>query len=49
MRKEGASGSSFWALPAKLVGEVESYGNVFRFCYVRGPEGNIVELAERLG
>ena len=34
---------------AELVGEVERYGNVFRLCYVRGPEGIIVELAERLG
>src|SRR5262249_31602617 len=34
---------------AALVGEVEPYGNVFRLCYVRGPEGIIVELAEKLG
>jgi catechol 2,3-dioxygenase-like lactoylglutathione lyase family enzyme len=33
----------------ELVGEVERYGDVFRLCYVRGPEGIIVELAERLG
>jgi catechol 2,3-dioxygenase-like lactoylglutathione lyase family enzyme len=31
-----------------LVGEVRDYGSVFRLCYVRGPEGLIVELAERL-
>ena len=30
-------------------GEVERYGNVFRLSYVRGPEGIIVELAERIG
>ena len=30
------------------VGEVCDYGNVFRLCYVRGPEGLIVELAERI-
>jgi catechol 2,3-dioxygenase-like lactoylglutathione lyase family enzyme len=30
-----------------LVGEVQAYGNVFRLVYVRGPEGLIVELAER--
>jgi catechol 2,3-dioxygenase-like lactoylglutathione lyase family enzyme len=32
----------------ELVGEVVSYENVYRLCYVRGPEGIIVELAERL-
>jgi catechol 2,3-dioxygenase-like lactoylglutathione lyase family enzyme len=32
-----------------LVGEACDYGNIFRLCYVRGPEGLIVELAERLG
>jgi hypothetical protein len=31
------------------VGEVESYQDVHRLCYVRGPEGIIVELAERIG
>jgi catechol 2,3-dioxygenase-like lactoylglutathione lyase family enzyme len=34
---------------AELVGEVENYGDVYRLCYVRGPEGIIVELAEKLG
>jgi catechol 2,3-dioxygenase-like lactoylglutathione lyase family enzyme len=33
----------------ELVGNVERYGNIFRLCYVRGPEGIIVELAERIG
>src|SRR5687768_8702451 len=33
---------------AELVGEVETYRDV-RVCYVRGPEGIIVELAERSG
>jgi catechol 2,3-dioxygenase-like lactoylglutathione lyase family enzyme len=32
---------------AELVGHVERYEDVFRLCYVRGPEGIIVELAER--
>jgi catechol 2,3-dioxygenase-like lactoylglutathione lyase family enzyme len=32
----------------ELVGEVERYGNVYRLCYLRGPEGIIVELAERI-
>ena len=30
------------------VGEVCDYGNVYRLCYVRGLEGLIVELAERI-
>jgi catechol 2,3-dioxygenase-like lactoylglutathione lyase family enzyme len=30
------------------VGEVQDYGNVYRLCYVRGPEGLIVELAEKI-
>jgi catechol 2,3-dioxygenase-like lactoylglutathione lyase family enzyme len=33
---------------AELVGEVERYGDSYRLCYVRGPEGIIVELAERV-
>jgi catechol 2,3-dioxygenase-like lactoylglutathione lyase family enzyme len=34
---------------AELVGEVETYEDVYRLCYLRGPEGIIVELAERIG
>jgi catechol 2,3-dioxygenase-like lactoylglutathione lyase family enzyme len=34
---------------AELVGEVVRYENSFRLCYVRGPEGIIVELAEKIG
>ena len=37
------------ALGAELVGEVESYRDIYRLCYLRGPEGIIVELAERIG
>jgi catechol 2,3-dioxygenase-like lactoylglutathione lyase family enzyme len=33
----------------ELVGELECYGDSYRLCYVRGPEGIIVELAEQLG
>jgi catechol 2,3-dioxygenase-like lactoylglutathione lyase family enzyme len=33
----------------ELVGEVVRYKDVYRLCYVRGPEGIIVELAEPLG
>jgi catechol 2,3-dioxygenase-like lactoylglutathione lyase family enzyme len=32
----------------ELVGEVERYEDIYRLCYVRGPEGIIVELAEQL-
>ena len=32
-----------------LVGEAQDYGTSYRLCYVRGPEGLIVELAEKLG
>jgi catechol 2,3-dioxygenase-like lactoylglutathione lyase family enzyme len=34
---------------AELLGELAQYENVYRLCYVRGPEGIIVGLAERLG
>jgi catechol 2,3-dioxygenase-like lactoylglutathione lyase family enzyme len=34
---------------AEFVGEVERYEDSYRLCYVRGPEGIIVELAERIG
>jgi catechol 2,3-dioxygenase-like lactoylglutathione lyase family enzyme len=37
------------ALGGELIGEVETYGGVYRLCYVRGPEGIIVELAEEIG
>jgi catechol 2,3-dioxygenase-like lactoylglutathione lyase family enzyme len=33
----------------ELVGELERYEDAYRLCYVRGPEGIIVELAERIG
>ena len=32
-----------------LVGDVGQYENVWRMAYVRGPEGIIVSLAERIG
>jgi catechol 2,3-dioxygenase-like lactoylglutathione lyase family enzyme len=34
---------------AKLVGEVTQYEDSYKLCYVRGPEGIIVALAEELG
>jgi catechol 2,3-dioxygenase-like lactoylglutathione lyase family enzyme len=33
----------------ELVGQLERYKDIYRLCYVRGPEGIIVELAEELG
>ena len=34
---------------AELVGEVVRYEDIYRLCYVRGPEGIILELAEKIG
>lgn len=34
---------------AELVGEVVQYEDKYRLCYIRGPEGLIVALAEQLG
>jgi catechol 2,3-dioxygenase-like lactoylglutathione lyase family enzyme len=34
---------------AQLVDEVVQYQDVYRLCYVRGPEGILVGLAEQLG
>lgn len=34
---------------AELLGEVTRYENRFKLCYIRGPEGIIVALAEELG
>ncbi|WP_207946020.1 VOC family protein [Actinomadura sp. 7K534] len=34
---------------AELVGEVARYGDGHRLCFVRGPEGIVVGLAEQLG
>jgi catechol 2,3-dioxygenase-like lactoylglutathione lyase family enzyme len=34
---------------AEVVGEVVQYEDVYRLCYVRGPEGILVGLAEQIG
>ncbi|MEK8228803.1 VOC family protein [Oerskovia sp. M15] len=34
---------------AELVGEIVRYEDAYRLCYLRGPEGIIVALAEELG
>lgn len=36
-------------LGAKVVDEVVNYENVYRLCYIRGPEGILIGLAEELG
>jgi predicted enzyme related to lactoylglutathione lyase len=33
---------------AQLVGEVVQYENAYRLCYIRGPEGILIGLAEEL-
>lgn len=33
---------------AQLVGEVVQYGNAYRLCYIRGPEGLLIGLAQEL-
>jgi catechol 2,3-dioxygenase-like lactoylglutathione lyase family enzyme len=40
--------ASLRARGSELVGEVEQYEDSYRLCYVRGPEGIIVALAEQL-
>jgi catechol 2,3-dioxygenase-like lactoylglutathione lyase family enzyme len=34
---------------AEVVDEVVQYEDVYRLCYIRGPEGILIGLAERLG
>jgi len=34
---------------AQLVGEVVPYENIYRLCYIRGPGGLLIGLAEELG
>ena len=34
---------------AELVGELVQYEDTYRLCYVRGPEGILIGLAEQLG
>jgi catechol 2,3-dioxygenase-like lactoylglutathione lyase family enzyme len=34
---------------AQLVGEVVQYEETYRLCYIRGPEGILIGLAEELG
>ena len=34
---------------AQLVGEIAQYKDIYRLCFMRGPEGIIIGLAEQLG
>ena len=34
---------------AELVGELAQYEDKYRLCYVRGPEGILIGLAEQIG
>jgi predicted enzyme related to lactoylglutathione lyase len=34
---------------AELVGEIAQYEDIYRVCFVRGPEGIIIGLAEQIG
>ena len=36
-------------LGAELVGDVVDYQNIYRLCYIRGPEGLLIGLAQELG
>jgi len=36
-------------LGATVVGEVVDYEDVYRLCYIRGPEGILIGLAQQLG
>jgi catechol 2,3-dioxygenase-like lactoylglutathione lyase family enzyme len=44
-----ASLASLRAHGGELVGELVNYEEIYWLCYVRGPEGIIVELAEKIG
>ena len=33
---------------AELVGEIAQYEDIYRLCFLRGPEGIIIGLAEQL-
>jgi catechol 2,3-dioxygenase-like lactoylglutathione lyase family enzyme len=34
---------------ARIVGEVVQYEDAYRLCYIRGPEGLLIGLAEQIG
>jgi predicted enzyme related to lactoylglutathione lyase len=36
-------------LGATVIDEVVDYQNIYRLCYIRGPEGILIGLAQELG
>lgn len=44
----GATLARLYPLGAKLVGEVVEYESSYKLCYIRGPEGILIGLAEPL-
>ncbi len=34
---------------AQLVGDIVQYEDIYRLCYIRGPEGILIGLAEQIG
>jgi catechol 2,3-dioxygenase-like lactoylglutathione lyase family enzyme len=37
------------ALGYELVGTIENYEDIYLLCYIRGPAGTVVELAQKIG
>jgi catechol 2,3-dioxygenase-like lactoylglutathione lyase family enzyme len=33
---------------AEIIGEIQTYGDSYKLCYIRGPEGIILDLNERI-
>jgi len=42
------SANALRAKGAELIGEIAQYENIYKLCYMRGPAGIIVALAEEL-
>ncbi|RZK66171.1 MAG: VOC family protein, partial [Pedobacter sp.] len=40
--------SRLQAIGASVVGEIVNYEDVYKLCYIRGPEGILIGLAEQL-
>jgi catechol 2,3-dioxygenase-like lactoylglutathione lyase family enzyme len=38
-----------YARGAQLVGDIVDYAGAYRLCYIRGPEGLLIGLAQELG
>ncbi|GAA3666440.1 hypothetical protein GCM10023081_01670 [Arthrobacter ginkgonis] len=47
-RRRRTSSTACAPMAPKLVGEVTQYGDIYRYCYVRGPDGIITGLVEEL-